>query len=163
MNNSYRKLFDSVHSGKSDTETVLIENSRHGTNYEVYDLLYEYKDIYAIGELNKKNKDDNSYDRFLIISKKQISYKKANKSSMMFVVSHKPGSLYRAIAVFENYELNLTKIESRRMYDKPFEYIFYVDFEYSKNHQNRIDEIIAVYKENTQYLRIIGYYKSTNL
>src|SRR3989344_7435011 len=106
MTTSYREIFESVKSGKSDKQFVLIENSRHGTNYEVYDLFYEYKNISAVGELNKKNINDNSFDRFIMISKKPIVKEKANKSSMMFVVSHKPGSLYRALSVFENYELN---------------------------------------------------------
>lgn len=163
MKKTSKELFESVWSGTSKKESVLIENSKRGTNYEVYDLFHEYKEVYAIGEEIKKNDADNSYDRFLVISKKDILQKEANKSSMMFVVSHKPGSLYRAIAIFENYELNLTKIESRRMYGESSEYMFYVDFEYSKKHQSRIDEIIAVYKENTEYLRIIGFYQTTKL
>lgn len=139
---------------------ILVENSKHGTNYEAYDLFYEDKNIHAVGEVTQKNKKDNSTDRFLMISNKPVSFEKANKCSMMFIVSHKPGSLYGALSIFENYELNLTKIESRRMYDKPFEYMFYVDFEYSKKHLDRMEEIIAVYKENTEDLRIIGFYKS---
>jgi chorismate mutase/prephenate dehydratase len=143
------------------TTKILIENSKHGTNYEAYDLFYEYQDIHAVGETTERNTKDNSVDRFLLISKKAIPFQKANKCSMMFIVSHKPGSLYGALSIFENYELNLTKIESRKMYDKPFEYMFYVDFEYSKKHINRMEEIIAVYKENTEDLRIIGFYQSS--
>ena len=163
MKNSYKNLFEAVKSGKSDKEQILIENSKHGTNYEAYDLFYDYKDINVVGEVIQKNEVDKSMDRYLLISKKSVAFEKANKCSMMFIVSHKPGSLYGALSIFENYELNLTKIESRQMYEKPFEYMFYVDFEYSKKHINKIDEIIAVYKENTEYLRIIGNYKSTNL
>ncbi len=143
------------------TTKILIENSKHGTNYEAYDLFYEYQDIHAVGEITERNTKDNSVDRFLLISKKAIPFQKTNKCSMMFIVSHKPGSLYGALSIFENYELNLTKIESRKMYDKPFEYMFYVDFEYSKKHIDRMEEIIAVYKENTEDLRIIGLYQSS--
>lgn len=163
MKISYHSLFDAVHLGTSEKNEVIIENSKHGTNYEVYDLFYEYKDIFVIAEDIKKNKETDSYDRILTISKKTSVHTDGNKSSMMFIVSHNPGSLYRALAVFENYELNLTKIESRKMYDKSYTYMFYVDFEYSAEHQKKIDEIIAVYKENTEYLRIIGYYKSASL
>lgn len=160
MEISYRKFFELVNSNKSDQESIMIENSRHGTNYEVYDLFYEYPDIYIIAETVKKNEKDNSYDRFVTISNKKRKYQEGNKSSMMFIVSHKAGSLYRTLAIFENYELNLTKIESRKMYDQSFAYMFYVDFEYSKNQHNRIDEILAIFKENTQYLRVIGFYTS---
>ncbi len=159
MKSSYREIFEGVSKGALNHGEITIENSIHGTEYEVYDLFLEFSDIYIIGEKNLVNKDG-SHDRCIIISKKQITPEKADKSSMMFVVSHKPGSLYRALSVFENYALNLTKIESRRVYDKSYKYIFYVDFEYIRDHVKKLDEIIAVYKENTSYLRIIGFYVS---
>ena len=157
-NSTYKDVFESVRSGEAENGLVLIDDSWRGSNYEVYDLFYKYNDVSVIAEINQEK--EGSHSRFFVIGKKPLSHMDANKSSMIFIVSHKPGSLYSALSVFENYELNLTKIESRRMYGKPSDYIFYVDFEYSKEHQNKIDEIIAVYKENTQYLRVIGFYKS---
>ena len=155
-----KEVFESVLSGEATNGIVLIDDSWRGSNYEVYDLLSEYEDIYATAEINYEVKKNKSYSRFFVISKQKPSYQDNNKSSMIFVVSHKAGSLYRALAIFENYELNLTKIESRRVYGKSYEYMFYVDFEYKESHKDKIEEILAVYKENTQYLRIIGYYKS---
>ena len=118
-------------------------------------------ELYGL-QVVRKNIEDNQYNytRFLVISKKPKSRIDCNKASLVFVVSHEPGSLYNAISVFENYELNLTKIESRPVYGKPYEYIFYVDFEYGKDHKLRMDEIVAVYQENTQYLKVLGYYQS---
>lgn len=155
-----KEVFESVLSDESKNGVVLIDDSWRGSNYEVYDLLAEYEDLHAIAEINHEVKKNSSYSRFFIISKKRLSYKDNNKSSMIFVVSHKAGSLYRALAIFENYELNLTKIESRRVYGKPYEYMFYVDFIYGKHHVARMEEILAVYKDNTEYLRVAGFYRS---
>lgn len=157
---SSKEVFESVLSGESKHGVVLIDDSWRGSNYEVYDHFTEYEDIHVVSEINYEVKKNKSYSRYFIISKKALTFKDNNKSSMIFVVSHKAGSLYRALAIFENYELNLTKIESRRVYGKPYEYMFYVDFEYNDSQKNKIEEIVAVYKENTQYLRIIGYYRS---
>ncbi len=156
-----REVFESLISEESQSGIVLIDDSWRGSNYEVYDQFCEYENIYAAGEINHEIKKDASYSRFLLISKKPSVYKNNDKSSMIFVVSHKAGSLYRALAIFENYELNLTKIESRKVYGKPYEYMFYVDFEYGQQHITRMEEILAVYKENTEFLRVVGYYKST--
>ncbi len=157
-----KEVFESVLSGESKEGLVLIDDSWRGSNYEAYDLFCKYEEIHAVGEVNFEIKKNISYARYLQISKKKLSYKDGDKSSMIFVVSHKAGSLYRALAIFENYELNLTKIESRRLYGKPYEYMFYVDFVYSKEHIKRMEEILAVYRENTEYLRIAGFYKSVD-
>ena len=66
--------------------------------------------------------------RFIAISKNLIISPDANKISLSFCLPHIPGSLYRALMNFSVYGLNLTKIESRPIQGKGFEYCFYVDF-----------------------------------
>jgi len=139
---------------------VLIDHSWQGTSYEAYDLLHKHKSLSITQEVIFQENGDQVGARYVILENVQTKPNNANKSSLIFVVSHKPGSLYRALAVFENYELNLTKIESRKVYGKSYEYIFYVDFEYGKQHISRMDEILAVYRENTQSLRIAGFYNA---
>lgn len=159
---SWRAMFDRMQTDSDTIGIIPVDDNLHGTNYELFDLLQQFSDVYAVAETLVEIKEATHFRRYFVLSKKKLDHRLVDKCSMLFVVSHKPGSLYNAIAVFENYELNLTKIESRRVYSKKYKYEFSVDFEYSKGHHSRIDEIIAVYKENTDYLRIIGFYKSAN-
>lgn len=75
--------------------------------------------------------NDNNYTRFICISKEMEVYPGANKISIMFSVSHKPGSLYSLLASFAALGLNVTKLESRPIPGRDFEFMFYVDMEAS--------------------------------
>jgi len=51
------------------------------------------------------------------------------KASLAFVAAHRPGSLVAALQAFSQRGVNLTRLDSRPLRDRPFEYLFYVDFE----------------------------------
>jgi chorismate mutase/prephenate dehydratase len=78
---------------------------------------------------DKIQDNDNNYTRFICISKELEIYPGANKISLMFTISHKPGSLYNLIAKFSALGLNLTKLESRPIPGMNFEFMFYFDLE----------------------------------
>ena len=71
---------------------------------------------------------DNNCTRFIVISKKAIITEKADKISLCFTLSHRPGSLYNVLCRFASHGFDLTKIESRPIPDAQFEYMFYLDF-----------------------------------
>lgn len=75
--------------------------------------------------------EDNAenYTRFFLVRRKRDSNPDllANKMSIAFSVENRPGSLVAALAALSNMGINLTKIESRPVQGKPWEYIFYVD------------------------------------
>lgn len=75
--------------------------------------------------------NDNNYTRFICISKEMEVYPGADKISIMFSVSHKPGSLYSLLSSFAALGLNVTKLESRPIPGRDFEFLFYVDIEAS--------------------------------
>lgn len=75
--------------------------------------------------------NDNNYTRFICISKEMEVYPGADKISIMFSVSHKPGSLYSLLSSFAALDLNVTKLESRPIPGRDFEFMFYVDLEAS--------------------------------
>ncbi len=113
-------------------------------------------------EIIRKNIEDNkhNYTRFWVITKKYFSFKspfKANKCSVVFTLQHKPGTLYNALKIFAQNKINLTKIESRPIIGKPFEYLFFIDFEFNKNH--KILEILKDFKKQTLTLDILGFYE----
>ena len=72
-----------------------------------------------------------NYTRFICISKGLEIYPGADKISLMITLPHRPGSLYTTLAKFSALGLNLTKLESRPISGKDFEFMFYFDFEAS--------------------------------
>ena len=74
---------------------------------------------------------DNNYTRFICISKNLEIYPGADRTSLMMVVSHEPGSLYKVLSRFYALGINLNKLESRPMPDRDFEFMFYFDIETS--------------------------------
>ncbi|MDD3588304.1 MAG: prephenate dehydratase domain-containing protein [Thermoguttaceae bacterium] len=74
---------------------------------------------------------DNNYTRFICIAKELEIYPGANRISIMMSLPHRPGSLYSMIARFAALGLNLTKLESRPIPGKDFEFMFYFDMDAS--------------------------------
>lgn len=88
--------------------------------------------LYGLAKLDDKvQNSDHNYTRFICISKHMEIYPGANKISLMLPVAHKPGSLYSMIARFASLGMNLTKLESRPIPGKDFEFMFYFDVETS--------------------------------
>lgn len=73
----------------------------------------------------------NNRTRFICISKNLEIYPGADKSSIMMVLPHRPGSLYRVLARLYALGINVTKLESRPIPDRDFEFMFYFDLETS--------------------------------
>jgi len=99
----------------------------------------------------------NNYTRFFAISKKEARPGEKNKTSLVFIARHIPGALYRALGAFATRNINLTKLESRPGKSKPWEYVFYVDFEGHLNKQVCQQAIEELQKEAT-FVKILGSY-----
>lgn len=104
----------------------------------------------------------NNYTRFLILSKSQKSETGKDKTSIIFSIKHEPGSLYRIIENFHQYNVNLTKIESRPNKTSTWEYNFYVDFE-GHLENSKISEMLEKIKKDTLFMKILGSYPSAKL
>ncbi len=89
-------------------------------------------DLYNLKVLAENIQDSGSnYTRFICIAKDLEIYPGANKISLMLSIPHVSGSLYRVITRFSALGLNLTKLESRPIPGKDFEFMFYFDIEAS--------------------------------
>ncbi len=73
----------------------------------------------------------NNYTRFICISNRLEIYPGADRTSLMMVLPHRPGSLYRVLSRFYALGLNLNKLESRPLPDRSFEFMFYFDLDTS--------------------------------
>jgi len=87
-------------------------------------------DLYGLKSLAKNIQDeDNNYTRFICVSKRLEIYADATRTSIIMVLPHQAGSLYKAVSKFNESGFNLTKLESRPLGDSNF--MFYLDFEAS--------------------------------
>ena len=73
----------------------------------------------------------NNFTRFICISKELEIYPGADRTSLMMVLPHTPGSLYKVLSRFYALGLNINKLESRPLPDKNFEFMFYFDLDTS--------------------------------
>lgn len=73
----------------------------------------------------------NNRTRFICISKNLEIYPGADKTSIMMILPHKPGALYKVLARLYTLGINVTKLESRPIPDREFEFMFYFDLETS--------------------------------
>ena len=73
----------------------------------------------------------NNYTRFICISKRLEIYPGSDKTSIMMILNHKPGALYKALARLYVLGINVTKLESRPLPDRDFEFMFYFDLDTS--------------------------------
>jgi len=103
-------------------------------------------------ETNPRN-----FTRFIVISKEEFLEGSKNKSSLIYSVSDKPGALYETLKIFAEKKINLVKLESRPIHDKPWEYLFYVDVEMDIQDQGYA-ELLGELKRNTEFFKILGNY-----
>src|SRR5215472_10595918 len=74
--------------------------------------------------------DKRNFTRFFLLRKagQRRIQRGANKTSIAFAVKNIPGALHKALRVFADRDISLSKIESRPMRGRPWEYVFYADF-----------------------------------
>ena len=105
---------------KSTRNDVAAISSR--TCEELYGLVSLYSSIQDEG---------NNRTRFICISKNLEIYPGSDKTSIMMILSHKPGALYKVLARMYVLGINVIKLESRPIPDRDFEFMFYFDLETS--------------------------------
>lgn len=116
-------------------------------------------ELYGLDILvSKTNFKDLNRTRFVILGRKARHSPENNKISLMFTLPHVSGSLYEILGIFAREKINLLKIESRPMASRNWEYLFFLDFT-ADTIDSRLEKIIIEVADNTQGLRILGYYR----
>jgi len=102
-------------------------------------------------------KDD--VTRFFIIGRERLAGSGRRKTSIIFRLQHRPGSLHEALSILASKKINLTRIESRPVKDRPWEYLFHVDFEGDGEAEERCIEALRELGEKALFLKILGSYE----
>ena len=103
----------------------------------------------------------NNRTRFICISKNLEIYPGSDKTSIMMVLPHKPGALYKVLARLYTLDINVTKLESRPIPDREFEFMFYFDLDtsiYSEEYVQlmcELDELCEEFKYLGSYTEVI--------
>ncbi len=115
---------------------------------EIYGLNILFEGI----ESNPEN-----YTRFLIIGHEDHPPTGRDKTTIAFKIEHAPGTLFKALKGFAEGGVNLTKIESRPILGRPWEYTFYLDLEGHREDQP-VKLALKELEKTSLYIKILGSY-----
>ena len=99
----------------------------------------------------------NNRTRFICISKNMEIYPGSDKTSIMMVLNHKPGALYKVLARLYVLGINVTKLESRPIPDRDFEFMFYFDLETSIYSEEFV-QLMCELDELSEEFKYLGSY-----
>lgn len=100
---------------------------------------------------------DNNYTRFIVLSKASMDRTGRDKTSIVFSTEDKPGSLYRILDIFNLWDINMTRIESRPTRNRLGRYIFFVDIIGHRDDED-INDALTMIQRKTTFFRILGSY-----
>jgi prephenate dehydratase len=112
-------------------------------------------------EILRSNLEDDSqnFTRFFLVERKPRVSKDANKVSIAVGLPNKPGSLFKALSVFALRDIDLTKIESRPVRGRPWEYAFFLDF--MQTDKQASENALRHLTEIAQFVKVLGRYKAS--
>lgn len=103
---------------------------------------------------------DFNYTRFFVLGRTPPQRRDPSKTSIIFTTRHVPGALHAVMGELAIRELNLTKIESRPRRNRPWHYLFYVDFEGHEEEPVVQDALLGILKR-ASFLKVLGSYPAT--
>ncbi|AOZ96657.1 chorismate mutase / prephenate dehydratase [Butyrivibrio hungatei DSM 14810] len=115
-------------------------------------------DVYGLEVIEEGvNQADSNSTRFIIVTNQKVFLKSASKISICMEIPHETGALYHLMSHFIYNGLNMTKIESRPIEDRNWEYRFFIDFEGNLS-DSAVKNALRGLREEAKLLRILGNY-----
>src|SRR5258708_27699510 len=129
------------------TDAAAIASARAGDVFRLVSLAASVQDF------------DDNVTRFLLVGRAPLANVVADKTSIVFSLPNEPGSLFKALSVFALRGIDLTKLESRPIPGRPWEYLFYVDLAIARE-EVACARALAHLGEFAPMLRTLGTYAS---
>ena len=115
-------------------------------------------EIYGLDLLESNIQDSaTNTTRFLVIGEKTCPPTGHDRTSVLFAIHDRPGSLVKALQAFDNFHINLSKIESRPSKRKEWEYVFYVDLD-GHCEDAQVAEALAELHQHCSMIKLLGSY-----
>lgn len=102
--------------------------------------------------------DHENYTRFFVVEKHPRRIEGADKTSIAFVAKNVPGSLHACLGEFAKRGINLTKLESRPRSARPWNYVFYADFEGSME-DSKVRDAVGALVTTAGFVKVFGSYR----
>ncbi len=114
---------------------------------------------YYGGQIIMTGIEDNeeNFTRFFLLARELDVSPAANKTSIVFSFKNTPGALFKCLSVFALRDIDLTKIESRPIHGRPWEYQFYIDF-VGNVQETRVRNALSHLEEITEFIEVLGCY-----
>ena len=117
-------------------------------------------EVFGLVPLHSSIQDyEHNVTRFLIIGRRPLSEAPADKTTIVFTLANEPGALFKALSVFALRGLDLTKLESRPIPGRKWEYLFYADLAAARD-DLKCARALAHLAEFAPMLRVLGSYPS---
>lgn len=115
-------------------------------------------ETYGLNLLRENIEDDkDNVTRFLVIGNRCTGPTGIDKTSLLFFLKHEPGALYKCLAVLAERRVNMTRIESRPVKTKNWEYLFFVDLEGHEDEMN-IRQALKEMEQHCVFMKRLGSY-----
>ena len=99
-----------------------------------------------------------NYTRFFLLAKTRRVSADANKTTVAFALKNGPGALFRALSVFALRDIDLSRIESRPIRGRPWEYVFYLDFR--RGRDEAASNALRHLAEIAEFVKVLGIYRA---
>ena len=103
-----------------------------------------------------------NYTRFFVIGRGEPPYAENAKTSLVFATAHSPGALVACLDEFASRGINLTKLESRPRRNRPWHYVFYLDFEGHWQDEKQREALVALLAR-AAFVKLLGSYPAATM
>ena len=115
-------------------------------------------ELYGLDVVAQEIEDEQfNFTRFLLMGHDDPAPSEYNKTSIVFATRNRPAALYECLGEFAKRDLNLTKLESRPRRNRPWEPLFYLDFE-GHWQEPRCQELLTQLLQLTSFVKMLGSY-----